>query len=53
MDTTDTPVVVCDAGPLIHLDELDILRDFQHILVLSRRPCGRWTEWSRHKCPVF
>lgn len=34
MDATDTPVVVCDAGPLIHLDELDaldVLRDFQHI----------------------
>jgi hypothetical protein len=25
VDATDTPVVVCDAGPLIHLDALDAL----------------------------
>jgi hypothetical protein len=32
IDTLDSPVVIADAGPLIHLDELaalDILGDFR------------------------
>jgi predicted nucleic acid-binding protein len=37
MAETDTwPLVVCDAGPLIHLDEIDcleLLTDFRAILV--------------------
>lgn len=48
MDATDTPAVVCDAGPLIHLDELaalDVLRDFQHILV----PPAVWSEVEHHR----
>ena len=34
---TRTPPVVCDAGPLIHLDELgalDLLGDFSKVLVI-------------------
>jgi hypothetical protein len=41
-------VVVCDAGPLIHLEELgclDLLRDFRDILV----PDAVWNEVSRHR----
>lgn len=41
-------VVVCDAGPLIHLDELaclDLLADFQDILV----PDQVWREVQRHR----
>lgn len=41
MDATDTPVVVCDAGPLIHLDELDALDDpgeREALLVARARP---------------
>ena len=48
MDRTDPPVVVCDAGPLIHLDELnavDVLCDFQHILV----PPAVWSEVEHHR----
>jgi predicted nucleic acid-binding protein len=48
VDATDTFVVVCDTGPLIHLDELDaldVLRDFQHILV----PQTVWSEVERHR----
>ncbi len=48
MDATDTSVVVCDAGPLIHLDEvdaLDVFRDFQHILV----PPAVWSEVEHHR----
>ena len=40
--------VVCDAGPLIHLDELDILfllTDFEEVLV----PRAVWTEVARHR----
>jgi len=43
------PEVVCDAGPLIHLDELaclDLLSDFQTILV----PEQVWQEVEHH-CP--
>jgi len=40
--------VVCDAGPVIHLDEsgcLDLLADFQQVLV----PEAVWTEVARHR----
>jgi len=43
------PVVVCDAGPLIHLDELgclDLLSGFRDVLV----PDAVWNEVARH-CP--
>ena len=47
--TLGTPLkVVCDAGPLIHLDELDILfllTDFEEVLV----PRAVWTEVARHR----
>src|SRR5438876_9422058 len=42
------PVVVCDAGPLIHLDEigcLELLSDFPSVLV----PETVWCEVSRHR----
>ena len=42
------PLVVCDAGPLIHLDEvgaLDLLADFSGILV----PEAVWCEVLRHR----
>jgi predicted nucleic acid-binding protein len=50
MATTDppTPLVVCDAGPLIHLDEvgcLDLLADFSEVLV----PDVVWQEVWRHR----
>jgi predicted nucleic acid-binding protein len=50
MATTDqlTPLVVCDAGPLIHLDEvgcLDLLADFSEVLV----PEAVWMEVLRHR----
>ncbi len=46
----DSParVVVCDAGPLIHLDELasiDLLSDFEEALV----PSVVWTEVEAHR----
>lgn len=40
--------VICDAGPIIHLDELnclDLLNDFQQILV----PDTIWKEVSQHR----
>jgi predicted nucleic acid-binding protein len=40
--------LVCDAGPLIHLDELgclDLLRDFPDVLV----PDAVWAEVRRHR----
>lgn len=40
--------VVCDAGPLIHLDELgcvELLRDFDEVLV----PGAVWGEVQRHR----
>ncbi|GAB4432946.1 MAG: DUF3368 domain-containing protein [Anaerolineae bacterium] len=40
--------VVCDAGPLIHLDELDclpLLADFEQVLV----PAQVWEEVLRHR----
>jgi len=42
------PLVVCDAGPLIHLDELgcvDLLSDFSEILV----PDAVWREVDLHR----
>ena len=42
------PIVVCDAGPLIHLDELgavDLLGDFSRVLV----PESVWQEVERHR----
>lgn len=42
------PLVVCDAGPLIHLDELgclDLLSDFSEVLV----PEAVWQEVSQHR----
>src|SRR5688572_20371388 len=41
-------LVICDAGPLIHLDELgclDLLRDFGEVLV----PDAVWQEVARHR----
>lgn len=40
--------VVCDAGPIIHLDELDclsLLNDFHQILI----PSQVWQEVARHR----
>jgi predicted nucleic acid-binding protein len=50
MATTDQPasLVVCDAGPLIHLHEisaLDLLADFGRVLV----PDAVWSEVRRHR----
>src|SRR5712692_4580522 len=42
------PIVVCDAGPLIHLDEfgcVELLADFPRVLV----PATVWEEVSRHR----
>ncbi len=44
--------VVCDAGPLIHLDELDclvLLADFETVLV----PAQVWQEVAHHRPQVF
>ena len=54
MATTEQPafIVVCDAGPLIHLDELgvlDLLADFPRILV----PEAVWQEVGRHRPAAF
>jgi predicted nucleic acid-binding protein len=50
MATTDhgATLVVCDAGPLIHLDEigaLDLLADFAEVMV----PDAVWQEVLRHR----
>lgn len=50
MGTSDAkgPLVVCDAGPLIHLDEvgcLDLLADFSEVLV----PDAVWREVQHHR----
>lgn len=50
-DRSVIQLVVCDAGPLIHLDELetlDLLGGFQSVLV----PDAVWTR-SKHIAPVF
>lgn len=42
------PVVVCDAGPMIHLDEvgcLDLLSDFSEVL----EPDAVWAEVQKHR----
>jgi hypothetical protein len=42
------PMIVCDAGPLIHLDQIgcaDLLSDFPRVLV----PKTVWEEVSRHR----
>lgn len=44
--------VICDAGPLIHLDELgclDLLRDFEAVLV----PDQVWEEVERHRASAL
>lgn len=46
--TESLTTVVCDAGPLIHLDELDslfLLADFQMVLL----PHQVWQEVARHR----
>ena len=46
--TEPIPLVVCDAGPLIHLDELgslNLLSDFPEVLV----PDAVWREVERHR----
>jgi len=49
MEATDSrEMVIADAGPLIHLDELgclDLLRDFSRVLV----PDAVWREVERHR----
>lgn len=51
MEKTEPPsatLVVCDAGPMIHLDELgclDLLEDFSEVLV----PQAVWQEVRRHR----
>jgi predicted nucleic acid-binding protein len=45
-------IAVCDAGPLIHLDELDclpLLADFSRVLVPERV----WTETTQHRADVW
>jgi hypothetical protein len=54
METIDQkpPLVVCDAGPLIHLDELgslDLLADFPDVLV----PDAVWREVNLHRPGVL
>jgi predicted nucleic acid-binding protein len=44
--------VVCDAGPLIHLDEmgcLDLLADFEQVLA----PDVVWDEVTRHRPDIL
>ncbi|MFO7904169.1 MAG: hypothetical protein R6U98_16015 [Pirellulaceae bacterium] len=50
MAATETPThaIACDAGPLIHLDELGcltLLSDFARVLL----PASVWQEVSRHR----
>jgi predicted nucleic acid-binding protein len=48
----NSAVVIADAGPLIHLDELsalDILNDFGRVIV----PDAVWLEAQRHRPKVF
>jgi len=48
MNEPGSLLVVCDAGPLIHLDELDaldLLADFAEVLV----PDAVWREVERHR----
>lgn len=51
-DSATVQIVVCDAGPLIHLDELDaldLLDDFPSVLV----PDAVWIEVERHRPDLF
>ena len=51
-DSAAVRIVVCDAGPLIHLDELDaldLLDDFQSVLVSD----AVWIEVERHRPELF
>ncbi len=46
------PIVVCDAGPLIHLDEVgcvELLADFPQVLV----PIAVWDEVANHRPSVL
>ncbi len=48
MAENETPIVVCDAGPIIHLEELDclnLLADFREVLV----PDAVWLEVEHHR----
>ena len=48
MNDASTTLVVCDAGPLIHLDQLDcldLLSDFSRVIV----PDVVWREVERHR----
>lgn len=48
MSDDPPPVVICDAGPIIHLDQLacaDLLADFQRVIV----PEVVWQEVTRHR----
>jgi len=48
MAKNETPAVVCDAGPIIHLDELNslsLLADFHEVLV----PNAVWLEVEHHR----
>ena len=47
MARTDTTHIVCDAGPIIHLDELDSLGLLAGYVILV--PEGVWQEISRHR----
>ncbi|MGA7877524.1 MAG: hypothetical protein WCA08_17825 [Desulfoferrobacter sp.] len=54
MEMTERPtgVVVCDSGPIIHLDELgclDLLEDFPRVLV----PHSVWEEVQSHRPRAF
>ena len=47
-----SPIVVCDAGPLIHLDEVGcvgLLADFPYVLV----PVAVWDEVAKHRPNVL
>ncbi len=46
--TEKTSIVICDAGPIIHLDELaclDLMGDFEEILI----PDTVWKEIEHHR----
>ena len=52
MATTDSPLVVCDTGPLMHLDELDcldLLDGFGKILI----PSTVWAEEAAHRTKLI
>jgi predicted nucleic acid-binding protein len=54
MEANDSrqPLVICDAGPLIHLDEvgaLDLLADFEEVLV----PDAVWREVEIHRADAL